>query len=765
MRRADRSPRREETRDDQKKRLAQALLLFVLLAVPLTACQNTPNKEPSPKSSGQTKPSESAITAEKAREADEKKKAALKITKEKEAAKQKKIEAEEKARLKAKADYFKAKKKLVERRNQWAAQSKLWKDKGDTGLNERIQLSESKVQELESKGQFKEGQKEAQRLTEHYKAQLSMLETKLAKKVEEEKALALAAKAELDKLLKASAAAQLKPGKKELSAQSLFDKAESTPESERRDQILAYRNAASAYKKAAQERTLAWKEWTKKEQLKREKASERENDKSKIEALKKEVDLAKETWLNEAKRWGIALENSMLEAGATLEKKAQSCLAAKDSGGALTAFDEAQRYYRSRQKAILNKTERMVFEAQTEAQSARKSWRDLLKSVNPSFLARPEEATQAELAWAEAKEIQPTRPRKSFQKYKMATELFKKSSKVHKVAYQDWQNAQKPKAEQPSKKEEKKEAPVKKASVNNVNKPEDGEAPKAYTKMEDWPDAMAILSDRRLWNASVAVQDRAIDMVKKKLGPAFQWLETKKYQCQGLSHRIATFKHLKTGLLLQLLPGGRYHMGSVSGDDDEKPVHEVTIGPMLVSRHELRISVWNSLASDKLKGESDLPVSTVTWEQAQNWLKLAGDGLRLPSESEWEYSCRAGSKDAYFWGSKFDESYCWTRANTRDQSKTAQSVMAHFDNQKWNSFGLVDMSGNVFEWCADTWIDQYKESPSDGSSTTKEGPFRVMRGGAWIFSDYSARSSFRGIEQINQAFTFHGLRVFKSLPK
>jgi formylglycine-generating enzyme required for sulfatase activity len=117
------------------------------------------------------------------------------------------------------------------------------------------------------------------------------------------------------------------------------------------------------------------------------------------------------------------------------------------------------------------------------------------------------------------------------------------------------------------------------------------------------------------------------------------------------------------------------------------------------------------------------------------WLSArTGLHYRLPSEAEWEYACRAGTTTAHYWGDSFDPAL----ANNNDKGTTEAGAY------KPNPWGLYDMIGNVFEWVADPWHDDYKGAPKDGSVWTTSGSDgRVVRGGAWFDIGGYHRSGYR----------------------
>lgn len=253
----------------------------------------------------------------------------------------------------------------------------------------------------------------------------------------------------------------------------------------------------------------------------------------------------------------------------------------------------------------------------------------------------------------------------------------------------------------------------------------------------------ALLQDRVAWNkASAKDQDAIIKAVSTLLGAEYKWLSTETYSCDGISHRIAIFQHVKSGLQMNLIPGGSYQMGTDEKSSiDEKPKHKATIQPMLIGRFEVRQSIFDKIGgydARKWRGE-DLPVERVSWTAAKKWLKRAGGGLRLPSESEWEYACRGGSDEAFFWGPKANKEYAWYRSNCQKTMK----VTLHEKAKKWNSFGLIDILGNVSEWVEDDYIRDYSEGPYDHKPRySKRANKKVIRGGCWLYPPKNTLRSY-----------------------
>jgi formylglycine-generating enzyme required for sulfatase activity len=155
----------------------------------------------------------------------------------------------------------------------------------------------------------------------------------------------------------------------------------------------------------------------------------------------------------------------------------------------------------------------------------------------------------------------------------------------------------------------------------------------------------------------------------------------------------------------------------------------------------------------------DHPVTEVSWNDGKafcEWMSKAGTAkVSLPSEAQWEYACRAGSKGRFFWGE--EETKAGQYANVADKTGKAKfSNWTIFDTDdgyvftspvgkfRANDFGLYDMTGNVWEWCEDTYGD-YDKAPTDGTSARNDAndASRVLRGGSWDVNPQDARSACR----------------------
>ena len=195
------------------------------------------------------------------------------------------------------------------------------------------------------------------------------------------------------------------------------------------------------------------------------------------------------------------------------------------------------------------------------------------------------------------------------------------------------------------------------------------------------------------------------------------------------------------------LMGSDSNWGMYAVPEDEKPVHRVTFASAFwIAKHEITNQLYERFAPSHERASSrwdTMPVDNVSWEAAAKyclWLGgRSGLPIRLPSEAEWEAACRAGSQSAFCFGDDEAElsKFAWF-----DWSRGGPSTVGLKSPNAW---GLFDMHGNVWEWCADTWHPNYEGAPTDGSAwIDAASPDRVRRGGGWFPSwALSLRSSSR----------------------
>lgn len=237
---------------------------------------------------------------------------------------------------------------------------------------------------------------------------------------------------------------------------------------------------------------------------------------------------------------------------------------------------------------------------------------------------------------------------------------------------------------------------------------------------------------------------------------------------------VETFKDCDACPEMIVLPAGSFTMGAKGGDTSEAPPHRVKIGYSLaISRFEITAAEWKACFTaggcdyqPKRKGmTATSPVHNLSWLDAQQyvkWLsKKTGKKYRLPSEAEWEYAARAGTKTAYWWGDAVGEGNANCKNCGGDWNRKRPAVV---DSYGANPFGLQGMNGSVWEWVADCWFDSYKGAPDDGSARDrKDCQSRVLRGGSWRNDASYARSAGRFTYDHDVRYVLNGFRVVHSM--
>ena len=231
----------------------------------------------------------------------------------------------------------------------------------------------------------------------------------------------------------------------------------------------------------------------------------------------------------------------------------------------------------------------------------------------------------------------------------------------------------------------------------------------------------------------------------------------------------------KVNLEMVAIPGGTFTMGSPKSEkysnDDERPQHHVTVSPFFMGKYPITQGQWKAVASQTdLKVNLDLdpepssfqepyksidrwqrPVEQVNWYKAvefcQRLSKLTGRNYRLPSEAEWEYACRAGTTTPFHFGetitgelANYDASETYGD-ESQGEYRQETTPVGQFSA---NAFGLYDMHGNVWEWCADEWHSNYENAPTDGT--------------AWLHSNKRENMNNRALQEPRSENFFKRMR-------
>jgi formylglycine-generating enzyme required for sulfatase activity len=245
-------------------------------------------------------------------------------------------------------------------------------------------------------------------------------------------------------------------------------------------------------------------------------------------------------------------------------------------------------------------------------------------------------------------------------------------------------------------------------------------------------------------------------------------------------------------LQMVLVPSGKFLMGSPDGEPEdrpnEKPQHEVTIPQFFMGRYPITQAQWKAVSClpqadrkleedpSRFKGNKNNPVENISWYDAVEFCarleKHTKRPYRLPSEAEWEYACRAGTKTPFYFGktittevANYDGTFTYNDGpKGEDRGKT--TPVNYFGIA--NAFGLSDMHGNVWEWCADHYHENYSGTPANGKpwlGKSKKTELYILRGGSWFNALGDCCSAFRHWDAPDVSYFNGGFRVCCSSPR
>jgi formylglycine-generating enzyme required for sulfatase activity len=235
------------------------------------------------------------------------------------------------------------------------------------------------------------------------------------------------------------------------------------------------------------------------------------------------------------------------------------------------------------------------------------------------------------------------------------------------------------------------------------------------------------------------------------------------------------------------IPGGKFLMGSPENEpqrrDSESPQHTVTLQPFFMGKFPVTQAQWAAVATlEKVKIDLELdpskfkganrPVEHVFWHEAIEFCarlsNKTGKNYRLPSEAEWEYACRAETTTPFHYGetittdlANYNGNYTYGSApKGEDRQRTTE--VGSFPP---NAFGLYDMHGNVWEWCLDSWHDNYNGAPTDGRAwvNDNDNQNKIVRGASWNSNPRICRSAHRRSYRRNNMAVNVGFRVVAAL--
>ena len=210
------------------------------------------------------------------------------------------------------------------------------------------------------------------------------------------------------------------------------------------------------------------------------------------------------------------------------------------------------------------------------------------------------------------------------------------------------------------------------------------------------------------------------------------------------------------------IKGGTFQMGSPDTEpersSDEKQ-HEVTVSDFQMGKYEVTQKQWTAIMNNNpsnFKGDN-LPVESVSWNEVQVFLsrlnqatEKTGHKFSLPTEAQWEYAARAGTKTPFYQGDRitttyanFNSDYDYNGCGANTKNSVGQTVKV--DSYQANALGLYNMAGNVWEWTCSVYVEEYDGSEKKCASNNNAKTLRVLRGGSWYNIPYNLRAAHRFI--------------------
>jgi len=225
---------------------------------------------------------------------------------------------------------------------------------------------------------------------------------------------------------------------------------------------------------------------------------------------------------------------------------------------------------------------------------------------------------------------------------------------------------------------------------------------------------------------------------------------------------------LGNGIVLEMvsIPGGSFKMGSPAEekgrDSSESPQHDVNVPAFFMGRFEVTQEQYQQVMGrnpSNFQG-AKRPVEQVSWNDAiafcNKLSQKTGRRYRLPSEAEWEYACRAGTKTPFYFGETITTelaNYDGTSSYPAEPKGKYRGQTTEVGSFPPNAFGLYDMHGNVWEWCQDTYHTSYEGAPKDGSTWIDNDNHyhdnHVLRGGSWGNNPRDCRSAYRSYNYLD----------------
>jgi formylglycine-generating enzyme required for sulfatase activity len=261
---------------------------------------------------------------------------------------------------------------------------------------------------------------------------------------------------------------------------------------------------------------------------------------------------------------------------------------------------------------------------------------------------------------------------------------------------------------------------------------------------------------------------------------------------RGQAEYIREVLNKTVSLDMVSIPGGTFMIGASENEQgassDEYPQHQVSIAPFFMSKYPITQAQYEAIAGNNpshFKG-ANRPVEQVSWDEAVEFCdrlsQKNGKHYRLPSEAEWEYACRANTTTPFHFGQTITTDLANYRGTDWEYQGTTypgnygdgpkglhRKQTTDVGSFSPNAFGLYDMHGNVWEWCADPWHENYNGAPNDGRvwemDSDRDNNYRLLRGGSWTVFPQSCRSANRHWLSRDKRLNIIGFRVIVAAPR
>lgn len=223
------------------------------------------------------------------------------------------------------------------------------------------------------------------------------------------------------------------------------------------------------------------------------------------------------------------------------------------------------------------------------------------------------------------------------------------------------------------------------------------------------------------------------------------------------SQRVETISANGISIQMVAVEGGVFQMGSETGESDEKPVHEVKLSNFFIGQTEVTQELWEAVMGKNPSSSKGAkrPVESVSWNRIQSFIEtlnqMTGKTFRLPTEAEWEFAARGGTKS---------KGYTYAGSNTlSDVAYSSNEGTYDVATLPPNELGIYDMSGNVSEYCQDYYDKDFYSKSVVNNPICKSGRGRVIRGGDYEDASAKCRVTSRSRNEDTETWLDSGFRT------